>query len=137
MRKVLPTKVARRPMALVGVNPHAGENGLIGKEEIWMAKLIRQSQSRHPIEGPLVPDSAFLPKNWGRYSLYVVPYHDQGLIPFKMIHGFDSGVHLTLGLPFVRTSVDHGTAKELFAKDKARFGSMQDALLTAIRLIKE
>ena len=57
-----------------------------------------------------------------------VPFTIKGLIPFKMVHGFNSGVHLTLGLPFVRTSVDHGTAKELFGKNNATFGSMKDAL---------
>lgn len=132
LRSALPPARRRLPMALVGVNPHAGEAGLLGSEETWMSNLVREG-----LEGPLVPDGAFLPKNWSRYSVYITPYHDQGLIPFKMVHGFRGGVHLTLGLPFVRTSVDHGTAKELFGKNKAEAGSMKDALTTAIRLAKE
>jgi 4-hydroxythreonine-4-phosphate dehydrogenase len=63
-------------------------------------------------------------------------YHDQGLIPFKSIHGQDSGVHISLGIPFVRTSVDHGTAKDIFGKDKANPRSMTEALLWAMKLSK-
>lgn len=132
LRAVLPAAKRKLPLALVGLNPHAGEHGLIGGEEGWMGALTGPD-----VRGPLVPDGAFLPKNWKSHSVYVCPYHDQGLIPFKLVHGFQGGVHLTLGLPFVRTSVDHGTAKELFGKNKAEYGSMKDALTTAIRLAKE
>lgn len=132
MRELLSPTRRKFPLALVGVNPHAGEQGLLGEEEKWMRKLIGPD-----VQGPLVPDAAFLPANWKRYSVYVCPYHDQGLIPFKMIHGFQHGVHLTLGLPFVRTSVDHGTAKEIFGQGRADAGSMKDALTMAIRLVKE
>lgn len=136
--KALPAKRRRLPAALVGVNPHAGESGLIGREEGWIRGLIEDQRSRGlRIAGPLVPDAAFLPRNWPLFSTYICLYHDQGLIPFKMVHGFSNGVHLTLGLPFVRTSVDHGTAKDLFGKNKAKFGSMRDAIVTAIRLHKE
>lgn len=137
LRSLLSAPQKKLPLALVGVNPHAGEAGLIGKDEIWFRKLAQDLNASLGVEGPLVPDSAFLPQNWGRYSVYVCPYHDQGLIPFKMVHGFTGGVHLTLGLPFVRTSVDHGTAKELFGKNKAQSGSMKDAITAAIRLSKE
>jgi 4-hydroxythreonine-4-phosphate dehydrogenase len=129
LRSILPRARQSLPLALVAVNPHAGEGGLIGSEEGWMRALAKDD-----VRGPLVPDGAFLPKNWKAYSVYICPYHDQGLIPFKLAHGFKGGVHLTLGLPFVRSSVDHGTAKELFGKKKAESGSMKDALLTAIRL---
>lgn len=126
------------PMAVVGLNPHAGEQGLLGGEERWMADALTELKSElGAIEGPLVPDAAFLPQNWSKFSVYLCPYHDQGLIPFKLVHGFKSGVHLTLGLPFVRTSVDHGTAKELFGKNKAEAGSMKDAIMSAVRLCKE
>lgn len=138
LRSILPATKRKLPIAMVGLNPHAGEAGLLGKEEVWFKQLIERSRrAPNEIAGPLVPDAAFLPSNWPKYSVYVCPYHDQGLIPFKMAHGFESGVHLTLGLPFVRTSVDHGTAKEIFGKNKARPGSMKDAVLTAIRLTKE
>ena len=134
LRVLLPKGKRKLPIAVVGVNPHSGEGGLIGRDEEWMRQQILGLNERYLVEGPLVPDTAFLPQNWPRYSVFVCPYHDQGLIPFKMIHGFSSGVHLTLGLPFVRTSVDHGTAKELFGKNRAEFGSMKDAVLAAIRL---
>jgi 4-hydroxythreonine-4-phosphate dehydrogenase len=132
LRSILPPVRRKLPLALVGLNPHAGENGLIGSEEGWFRGLTGPD-----VQGPLVPDGAFLEKNWKSYSVYICPYHDQGLIPFKLVHGFSGGVHLTLGLPFVRTSVDHGTAKELFGKNKAEAGSMKDAITTAIRLAKE
>lgn len=135
---VLPKQKQSLPVALVGVNPHAGEGGLIGSEEGWMQGLLDDARARGlRVVGPLVPDAAFLPKNWPLFSTYISLYHDQGLIPFKLVHGFSSGVHLTLGLPFVRTSVDHGTAKDLFGKNKADPGSMKDAILTALKLYKE
>lgn len=134
LRTLLPAARQNLPLAVVGINPHSGEGGLIGSDELWMKQQIAGLKERMNVEGPLVPDAAFLPGNWKKYSVFVCPYHDQGLIPFKMVHGFNSGVHLTLGLPFVRTSVDHGTAKELFGKNKAQAGSMKDAIVAAIRL---
>ena len=134
-RKGLPGK--DKPIAMVGVNPHAGEKGMISTgEERYLITQIQQHGGRLNIQGPLVPDAAFLKAHWGKYSVYLCPYHDQGLIPFKAIHGQDSGVHVTLGLPFVRTSVDHGTAKEIFGKDRANPNSMKEALLLAERLLK-
>jgi 4-hydroxythreonine-4-phosphate dehydrogenase len=121
----------KRPIALVGLNPHAGEQGLLGREELRLQKFI----NGRSVVGPLVPDSAFLPANWAKFSVFVCPYHDQGLIPFKLVHGFDEGVHLTLGLPFVRTSVDHGTAKDLFGRNLAKSGSMREAIMLAQQLI--
>ncbi len=126
----------RRPIAVVGLNPHAGEAGLIGREEKqWVQKVIK-AWSAHGVEGPLVPDVAFLPAMQDKYAVFVCPYHDQGLIPFKLVHGFESGVHVTLGLPFIRTSVDHGTAKEIFGLNQAQHGSMKDSILTAIALVR-
>jgi 4-hydroxythreonine-4-phosphate dehydrogenase len=123
---------SKKPLGVLGVNPHAGEEGLLGKDE----KSFKSVLKRKDVEGPLVPDTAFLRKNWAKYSVFVCGYHDQGLIPFKLVHGFDKGVHLTLGLPFVRTSVDHGTAKELFGKDIADHGSMRDAIGLAMKLAR-
>jgi 4-hydroxythreonine-4-phosphate dehydrogenase len=135
MRELLPKAKRKLPLALVGLNPHAGEKGLLGGEEAWMRGVLEEvNREQMLVAGPLVPDAAFLPQNWNKYSVYLTPYHDQGLIPFKMVHGFKGGVHLTLGLPFVRTSVDHGTAKELFGKNKAESGSMKDAITTALKL---
>jgi 4-hydroxythreonine-4-phosphate dehydrogenase len=135
LRASLPGGRKEKPVAVVGLNPHAGEDGLIGTEEKWVKKIIAAWASEG-VEGPLVPDAAFLPAMQNRYAVFVCPYHDQGLIPFKMVHGFDSGVHVTMGLPFVRTSVDHGTAKEIFGLDQAKHGSMKDAIETAIALVQ-
>jgi 4-hydroxythreonine-4-phosphate dehydrogenase len=129
----------KKPLALVGLNPHAGEAGLIGGEEetIYQHAIAYAQKNNIPLEGPLVPDAAFLPANWKKFSMYVCPYHDQALIPFKMIHTQDSGAHVTLGLPFVRTSVDHGTAKDIFNKNKANPNSMLDALHWAMHLLQK
>ncbi|MCC7404308.1 MAG: 4-hydroxythreonine-4-phosphate dehydrogenase PdxA [Bdellovibrionales bacterium] len=138
LRKLLPRKQRELPLGLVGLNPHSGEGGLIGTEELDIFEDALKEARRHkiPVEGPLVPDSAFFKQNWSAYSVFVCPYHDQGLIPFKMIHGQDSGVHITMGLPFVRTSVDHGTAKNIFGKNRANPNSMVEAIEWAIRLAK-
>jgi 4-hydroxythreonine-4-phosphate dehydrogenase len=138
MRRVLDKKQMSRPIALVGLNPHAGEQGLIGsvEEKIHARVLATAVEEKINIEGPLVPDAAFFQKNWTKYSVFVANYHDQGLIPFKMTHGQESGVQITMGLPFVRTSVDHGTAKDIFGKNKADSRSMLQALEWAIRLKK-
>ncbi len=128
LKKVLKLKA---PRAVLGLNPHSGECGLIGREELSLFKNLPSG-----IVGPLVPDAAFLKKNWKKYSVFVCLYHDQGLIPFKMHHGQDSGVHITLGLPFIRTSVDHGTAFDLFNKNGANFASMLDAINLNLKLLE-
>ncbi|MCB0363235.1 MAG: 4-hydroxythreonine-4-phosphate dehydrogenase PdxA, partial [Bdellovibrionales bacterium] len=139
LRKLLKPSLREKPIALVGLNPHAGEDSLIGNEEekIFLTALKEADRNKIAVEGPLVPDAAFSPENWSRYSVFVCPYHDQGLIPFKMIHGQKSGVHITMGLPFVRTSVDHGTAKNIFGKNRANPNSMVEALKWAIMLAKQ
>lgn len=131
----LPSKRSKLPIGLVGLNPHSGEGRLIGSEEdeIFFPVMERLKKEKFNIEGPLVPDVAFQKQNQEKYSIYVSPYHDQGLIPFKMVHGF-AGVHITMGLPFVRTSVDHGTAKDIFGKDKADPESMLESIKWAINL---
>jgi 4-hydroxythreonine-4-phosphate dehydrogenase len=131
----LPRENRKKPMGILGLNPHAGDKSLIGDfEKKTLSPLLKKLTARGlKVEGPLVPDAAFHPEAWKKYSFYISLYHDQGLIPFKMAHGFDSGVHLTLGLPICRTSVDHGTAKNIYGKNKANSGSMQDALQWAIR----
>lgn len=138
LRLKLSKGLQKKPIALLGLNPHAGEEGLIGKEEatLLMTALSDAKKRKIPVVGPLVPDAAFLEENWKKYSVYLSLYHDQGLIPFKVIHGQKSGVHISLGLPFVRTSVDHGTAKDIFGKNKAVANSMQDAIKTCLQLTK-
>ncbi len=127
------------PIALVGLNPHAGEETLIGSEEknLFASAISCARKNDISIDGPLVPDAAFFPENWKKYSIYISPYHDQGLIPFKMIHGQNSGVHITMGLPFIRTSVDHGTAKDIFNTNSANPNSMIEAIEWAINLTKK
>jgi 4-hydroxythreonine-4-phosphate dehydrogenase len=136
LRRRLPTKLRKRPLALLGLNPHAGEKNLIGNEESRAFKAALRALQRKKIKvvGPLVPDAAFLRQNWQQYSVFICAYHDQGLIPFKLVHGADSGAHITLGLPFVRTSVDHGTAKDIFGQGRANPNSMCDAIRWAIKL---
>ncbi len=137
-KEYLPPSFKRKPLGVVGINPHAGEGGLIGLKELEIFTPVLSTALKNGIEvsGPLVADVCFQKKNWKNYSIYIASYHDQGLIPFKMAHGGGSGVHLSLGLPFVRTSVDHGTAKDIFGKNKADPRSMKGALLTALKLIK-
>lgn len=139
LAQLLPGKQGEKPIALVGCNPHAGEQGLIGEEEsvVFEQALGEVRKKGLRVEGPLVPDVAFFEENWKKYSVYVTPYHDQGLIPFKMIHGRESGVHITMGLPFYRTSVDHGTAKNIFGMNRADATSMYEALIWAIRLARQ
>lgn len=134
IRNLLPLHKRNLPFAWLGFNPHAGEEGILGgAEERFLSKLFHSQ--KFLCSGPLVPDVAFQKANWHRYSIYISLYHDQGLIPFKLVHGQDSGVHITLGLPFVRTSVDHGTAKDIFGKNMANANSMIEAIHWAVKLI--
>ncbi|MCB9027156.1 MAG: 4-hydroxythreonine-4-phosphate dehydrogenase PdxA [Bdellovibrionaceae bacterium] len=128
----------KKPIAILGLNPHASDSGLIGNEEFDLIKpfVKKQQSSRQSLVGPLVPDAAFMKENWSKYSLFVCLYHDQGLIPFKIIHGQETGIHITLGLPFTRVSVDHGTAKDIFNKNIANSSSMLEAIKYAINTIK-
>ncbi|MFN3695893.1 MAG: 4-hydroxythreonine-4-phosphate dehydrogenase PdxA [Pseudobdellovibrio sp.] len=124
----------KKPIAVLGLNPHAGEKGVIASfEKQNSAVLIKSRRVTHFLS----PDAAFFPNNWNKYSCYLALYHDQGLIPFKLVHGQDSGVHITMGLPFIRTSVDHGTAKDIFNKNQANANSMQDAIKLNLKLLKK
>ncbi len=128
-------KARIRPLILLGLNPHAGNSGIIGTEDSQVLRPAADAfrKSGATLLGPLPADSAFTPDFLKTKPIYISMYHDQGLIPFKMAHGFDEGVHLTLGLPFLRTSVDHGTAKSLFGKNKANPASMVEALKAHLR----
>lgn len=124
-------KSKKSDLLVLGLNPHAGDSGLIGKEDQEILKLVKDNFNINKL---LPADSAFI--NYKSFKLnptFISLYHDQGLIPFKMAHGF-TGYHFTLGLPFVRTSVDHGTAKDIFNTNKANPHSMIDAILGAIKL---
>ncbi len=127
---LLPADQKKLPVAILGLNPHAGENGLIGnfEKKILMPVLKSQRSLSYQV---ISADSAFLPQLRRQHSLYLALYHDQGLIPFKTLHGF-AGVHVTLGLRFLRVSVDHGTAKEIFNQNVADPQSMIEALRLAL-----
>lgn len=126
--------LSHKPIGILGLNPHAGDCGLIGHEDKIIVDYVQKKSQINRV-GPLVPDTAFIKESWNQFSFYIAIYHDQGLIPFKICHGFDSGVHLTLGLSFIRTSVDHGTAKNIFGKNIANSNSMLEAIKYAIHLL--
>jgi 4-hydroxythreonine-4-phosphate dehydrogenase len=126
-------------IAIAGLNPHAGESGKLGIEEIEIiAPAVQELQSRiedgeSKIVGPVSPDTVFHRAIEGEFDAVLCMYHDQGLIPLKL-HAFHSGVNVTLGLPFPRTSPDHGTAFEIAGKGIARPDSMIAAINLAVEL---
>jgi 4-hydroxy-L-threonine phosphate dehydrogenase PdxA len=126
-KTLLPSSL--EPFAVLGLNPHCGDQGLIGSFDEKILKPSLKTSYPLTLQGPLVPDSAFagFPAQNLLYKTFISLYHDQGLIPFKMAHGF-SGVHTTVGLPFLRVSVDHGTAKNIAFTNKADHRSMMDCL---------
>ena len=119
------------PIAVAGLNPHNGENGLFGTEEIEEIGPAVEEAKKLGIDvvGPIVPDTLFVKALRDEYSIVVVMYHDQGLIPMKM-ESFGMGVNITIGLPFVRTSVDHGTAFEIAGKGISDEGSLAESCKT-------
>ncbi|MBS0660222.1 MAG: 4-hydroxythreonine-4-phosphate dehydrogenase PdxA [Verrucomicrobia bacterium] len=128
-------------VAVAGLNPHAGEDGKMGREEIELigpaVETLRAAWSPRGVEisGPHAPDTVFWQARRGAYDAVLCMYHDQGLIPLKTV-GFEEGVNVTLGLPFVRTSPDHGTAFELAGKGEASPASMVAAIREATRLVR-
>ena len=130
----------RKPRLLCcGLNPHAGENGLFGdgEEEKIIAPALEEARRRGiDITGPLPPDTVFLPARRKEYDCVVCMYHDQGHIPLKAL-AFDEAVNTTLGLPIIRTSVDHGTALDIAGQGIANPNSLLQALKLAAQLMKE
>ena len=131
--------IARPRVAICGLNPHAGEEGKIGDEEQrWLGPLVRTLQEEGlDAVGPLPADTLFPMIVAGRLHAdgVVAMYHDQGLAPLKTVH-FGEAANVTLGLPFVRTSVDHGTAYDLAGRGEAELGSFLYASRLAVRLVK-
>jgi 4-hydroxythreonine-4-phosphate dehydrogenase len=119
-------------LAVAGLNPHAGEGGLFGNEEADVIRPVIESFHGAPYEvsGPYPPDTLFLRAFNGEFDAVVCMYHDQGLIPIKLVH-FEDAVNVTLGLPIIRTSVDHGTAYDLAGTGKAGDGSLRAAVRLA------
>ncbi len=124
-------------LALAALNPHAGEGGLFGDEEERVLQPAVEEARRQgiPLSGPYPADSLFYRAVKGDFDLVVGLYHDQALIPFKLLH-FEDGVNVTLGLPIIRTSVDHGTAYDIAGQGVAREKSLVAAIELAYRLAK-
>ena len=127
--------IAEPRIAVAGLNPHAGEHGLFGSEDDEIIRPAIQQARAEGIEasGPWPGDTVFMHARQGRFDIVVAQYHDQGLIPVKYL-GVDEGVNITVGLPFVRTSVDHGTAFDIAGTGKASHASLRVAVEQAAML---
>jgi 4-hydroxythreonine-4-phosphate dehydrogenase len=128
--------IARPRVGVCGINPHAGEHGLFGygEEELQIQPGVERARSEGiVVEGPLPADTLFFRAARGDFDIVVAMYHDQGHGPIKVL-GLEAGVNITVGLPYIRTSVDHGTAFDIAGTGKADEGSMRAALEAAIEL---
>src|SRR5438876_6155609 len=125
-------------IAVAGLNPHAGESGKLGREEIEIIApaIAELNESRPLFHGPVSPDTMFYRAAEDEFDAVLCMYHDQGLIPLKL-HAFHSGVNVTLGLPFPRTSPDHGTASEIAGNSIARPDSTIAAINLAVALAEK
>lgn len=125
--------IAEPRIGVAGLNPHAGENGLMGTEELEIIQPAVEKAIAEGISasGPWPPDTMFLRARQGHFDVVIAQYHDQGLIPFKYL-GLERGVNVTIGLPFVRTSVDHGTAFDIVGRGIADHRSLLVALRHAV-----
>ena len=126
-------------IAVLGLNPHAGDNGVLGHEEEIITEVIEdlnKALGREIFVGPVVPDIAFTPRFRAQYTYFVAMYHDQGLGPLKALY-FDESVNISLNLPIIRTSVDHGTAFDIAYKNKANILSYINAVKAAAALISQ
>lgn len=130
-------KIRKPKVAVLGINPHTGDNGVIGKEddEVLRPTLSEIRDKGRLVFGPYAADSFFGSKNYKNFDAIVAAYHDQGLIPFKTI-AFGKGVNFTAGLNKIRTSPDHGTAFEIAGKGEADESSFKEAVFTAIQIFK-
>lgn len=135
----LHTSLLRSPIAVLGLNPHAGDHGVLGDEERFIEAAIAKANAHIGetiFEGPLVPDIAFTPRSRDHYRVMAAMYHDQGLAPLKALY-FDEGINISLGLPIIRTSVDHGTAFDIAYRHKALSISYYNAIYSAIDFAKK
>ncbi|NNK80480.1 MAG: 4-hydroxythreonine-4-phosphate dehydrogenase PdxA, partial [Flavobacteriales bacterium] len=125
-------------IAVLGLNPHAGDNGLIGKDEktIILPAIDAARNEGIDVRGPLPADGLFGSSGYKEFHAILGMYHDQGLIPFKAL-SFGSGVNFTAGLPFVRTSPDHGTAFDIAGKGVADESSFREALTAAVDIVRK
>ncbi|MGC1473997.1 MAG: 4-hydroxythreonine-4-phosphate dehydrogenase PdxA [Psychroserpens sp.] len=130
-------RISKPKIAVLGINPHAGDNGVIGEEDdnVLRPALIEIKEKGKMVYGPYSADSFFGSKNYKNFDAIIASYHDQGLIPFKTI-AFGHGVNYTAGLNKVRTSPDHGTAFEIAGKGEADHGSFKEAVFMAIQIFQ-
>jgi len=131
----LDKSLPKTKIAVLGLNPHAGDNGVLGDEERIIEQAIKSVNAKigyERYEGCLVPDVAFTPDARKNYKYYVAMYHDQGLTPLKALY-FDESINVSLNLPIIRTSVDHGTAFDIAYKGKANMQSYINAIKYAIK----
>lgn len=130
--------VARPRLAVAGLNPHAGENGVLGLEDrdVLTPAVAEAQSSGIDVTGPLPADTVFVRAARGEFDVVVAAYHDQGLVPVKLL-AFGRAVNVTLGLPIIRTSVDHGTAFDIARQGVADEGSLIEAILLAAKLAGE
>jgi 4-hydroxythreonine-4-phosphate dehydrogenase len=122
-------------LAVAAINPHAGEGGLFGEEEMKIIKpaIEKAKLEGTEVKGPLAADTLFYRAASGEFDAVVAMYHDQGLIPLKLLH-FSDAVNITLGLPIIRTSVDHGTAYDIAGKGIAEASSLKAAIRMAVNI---
>jgi len=124
-------------VAVLGLNPHAGDNGVLGSEEEYIKEAIEYVNTKIGLKvftGPVVPDTAFTPHFRAQHKYFIAMYHDQGLAPLKALY-FDESINVSLNLPIIRTSVDHGTAFDIAYKSRANNLSYLNAIRAAISLI--
>jgi 4-phospho-D-threonate 3-dehydrogenase / 4-phospho-D-erythronate 3-dehydrogenase len=122
---------------VLGLNPHAGDHGVLGDEERIIERAIaRANAGAEVFDGPIVPDVAFTPRFRRQYRYMVAMYHDQGLAPLKALY-FDESINVSLNLPIVRTSVDHGTAFDIAYKQVPETLSYRNAVKAALSLAKQ
>jgi 4-hydroxythreonine-4-phosphate dehydrogenase len=128
--------ISQPRVAVLGLNPHAGEEGLLGVEEkrVIIPAIERARRSGFLVEGPFPGDSAFLPKTRAKFDCFLAMYHDQGLLPVKLLD-FNKAVNLTLGLPFIRTAPAHGTAPNM--KGRASSKSTEEAIKLVVNILKK
>ncbi len=128
LRSLYPSK-DKFKVGICGLNPHAGEGGKLGDEEEIILKALESIEEKEKVDfwGPLPPDIAFLEYKKNKFDAIICMYHDQGLIPFKLLH-FEDGINVSLGFPFVRTTPDHGTGFSIAGKNLASYKSMFNAI---------
>lgn len=133
--------VKEKNILVLGLNPHASDNGVLGEEEIEIFKAIKNANTilnKKVFQGPSVPDTAFSPNSRQKYKYFVAMYHDQGLAPLKALY-FEESINVSLNLPIIRTSVDHGTAFDIAYKNKFKLSNLSylNAIDEAISLINK